>query len=205
MSELLLSTFRKSFITRRLGGIIALSFLISISSCSITQKNIAAGQPYTNQIDWPEAYTPEESTFFVHNAIAIDASPQKVWQILIDAKNWERDYEGASNFSFQSPTDTVLQPGSIFNWNTMGLSFQSEIKAYQPYEFLAWESKKQSIQGYHVWKIIPQGQGCKLVTQEAQTGWLAVMEKTFQKRKLERLHDQWLAVIKAQAENQPIP
>lgn len=63
-------------------------------------------------------------------------------------------------------------------------------------------SEKKSIKGYHAWLIIPTETGCRLISDESQHGWLTFMEKTFQPQKLERLHDVWLAAIKAKAEKE---
>lgn len=82
----------------------------------------------------------------------------------------------------------------------MGLSFRSTIKEFEPYRLLAWESVKKSIQGYHVWLIIPTASGCRVITDESQNGWLTFLEKTFQRKKLKRLHDVWLTELKRKAE-----
>jgi hypothetical protein len=83
----------------------------------------------------------------------------------------------------------------------MGLQFRSVIKEYEPGRLLAWESRKSSIQGYHVWLIIPTEKGCKVMTDESQNGWLTFFEKTFQGKKLKKLHDIWLAELKKKAES----
>jgi uncharacterized protein YndB with AHSA1/START domain len=151
-------------------------------------------------IKWPSGYEPSKSKFYVHNEVEINASPETVWNILIDALKWESWYKGARNVSFKSIGDTVLAANSVFNWETMGLRFQSVVKEYEPNRILAWESRKSSIQGYHVWLIIPNGNGCRVITDESQNGWLTFFEKTFQGKKLEKLHDVWLLELKNRAE-----
>lgn len=151
-------------------------------------------------IHWPQNYLPVSSSFFVHNEITIEAPPDVVWQLLIDAENWPQWYEGAADVNIIDPTDTVLKETSVFTWKTMGLKFTSTIKEYQPYTRLSWESVKNSIQGYHAWLIIPTPQGCKLITDESQKGWLTFFEKVFQPNKLRKLHDKWLSTIKSKAE-----
>ncbi len=152
------------------------------------------------KINWPSAYEPSKSKFYVHNEIEINAKPSVVWGIIIDALKWQLWYKGAKNISFQNPADTVLNANSIFNWETMGLKFESAIKQFEPYRLLAWESKKKSIQGFHVWLIVPSENGCKVITDESQNGWLTFFEKTFQGKKLKKLHDVWLAELKNKAE-----
>lgn len=172
--------------------------LFSLFFLSISVKTIA--QQKLDKINWPPQYEPAKSKFYVHNEIDINASPQVVWDILVDALKWESYYKGAKNVVLINPNDKILQANSIFKWETMGLKFQSTIKEYIPNQLLAWESKKKNIQGYHVWLIVPTAKGCKVITDELQNGWLTFFEKTFQPKKLQRLHDVWLLELKKKAE-----
>ncbi len=154
----------------------------------------------SEKIHWPEDYKPENSKFYVHNSIEINAPPETVWKVLIDALQWESWYKGAKKVSFLNSDDSVLMPNTVFQWQTMGLRFQSTVKEYESGRLLAWESKKKSIRGYHVWLIVPTGNGCKVITDESQNGWLTYFEKLFQPKKLKRLHNVWLAGLKAKSE-----
>ena len=60
--------------------------------------------------------------------------------------------------------------------------------------------RKATIQRYHTWLVVPTATGCKVVTQESQHGFLTYLQKTFVPNKLHRLHDVWLAKLKARAE-----
>lgn len=151
-------------------------------------------------INWPANYEPGKSKFYVHNEIDIKASPAAVWAVLIAAKKWETYYKGASKVAFVNNPGSDLDAQTVFTWKTMGMDFESTIKEFVPHERLSWESRKKSIQGYHAWLIVPNQTGCKLITDESQNGWLTFFEKTFQPRKLRRLHDDWLAQIKQIAE-----
>jgi uncharacterized protein YndB with AHSA1/START domain len=166
-----------------------------------TNNNSTFGQsPTTEQISWPDRYEPGKSKFYVHNEIQINARPEVVWRYLVDALRWESWYRGAKNLSFVSTGDTALTASSIFKWQTMGLRLQSSIKEFEPYRLLAWESTKNSIRGYHVWLLVPNEQGCKVITDESQNGWLTFFEKLFQPNKLRRLHDEWLVQLKLKSE-----
>lgn len=154
----------------------------------------------SEEIIWPSNYEPIKSKFYVHNEIEINAPAEKIWEILIAAKKWENWYNGAKNLSYINIEQENLSLGTSFKWETMGLSFQSTIKEFKPNQLLAWESVKKSIQGYHVWLIIPIKNGCRVITDESQNGWLTFFEKTFQKNKLKKLHDVWLKELKSKAE-----
>ena len=154
------------------------------------------------KINWPPAYEPSKSKFFVHNEIEVDAPPQVVWEILTAAESWPDWYKGAQNVVVRPVSKGVLKENSVFTWKTMGLDFESTIKEFVPYSRLSWESQKKSIQGYHAWLIVPTAQGCKVITDESQNGWLTFFEKIFQPNKMRKLHDVWLLEIKKKAEAQ---
>lgn len=171
-----------------------------LSALIIFWSSTVSAQTVSDTIAWPAKYHPSQSRFYVHNAIEINATPETVWNILIDALQWESWYKGAKNIRFADTSQRLLQSNTVMHWQTMGLSFRSGIKEFEPYRLLAWESVKKSIQGYHVWLIIPTAGGCRVITDESQNGWLTFLEKTFQRNKLKKLHDVWLTALKRKAE-----
>jgi uncharacterized protein YndB with AHSA1/START domain len=181
-------------------NLLLLTSIILLSGCYSLKKTITSAKPHVDAIEWPVAYKPDESNFFVHNAIEIKASPSTVWNILIEAEQWPSYYSGAENVKVSDNDTGRLQANSVFTWKTMGLDFISTVREYKPNQSLSWESNKKSIQGYHAWLLIPTDKGTLLVTEEAQHGWLSGMEKVFQPTKLRKLHDTWLLQIKNRAE-----
>jgi len=181
--------------------IIQMTLLLALIINHLSKAQETLSKNPSSTIIWPEGYDPSVAKFYVQNEIEIAASPEVVWQILIDALEWESWYIGAKNLSFVNPEHTYLKADSQFNWETMGMKFpNTNIKAYEPDRYLAWESLKKSIQGYHAWLIIPTEMGCKVITEETQNGWLTFFEKTFQGKKLKELHDIWLSELKIRAE-----
>lgn len=176
----------------------------SMTSCYSLKSSVEESYPESKEINWPEEYKPEESKFFVHNEIEINASPEAVWEVLINAKEWENYYEGASNLVIIDNQTGILEENSVFTWKTMGLNFTSEIKEFDPPYRLSWESKKNTIRGYHAWLIIPTEKGSKLITSEAQHGFMTLLQKVFVPNKLRKLHDVWLAEIKLIAEEKTL-
>ena len=148
---------KKIKITKSLVSLASLCLMLStlITGCYSVKKTVENSKPLSQEINWPKEYTPEESKFFVHNEIDIEASPEKVWEILINAAKWEEYYEGASKFEMAGSSDGKLKPNSEFSWKTMGLDFTSVIKEYEAPKRLGWESIRKDIQGYHAWLIIP--------------------------------------------------
>lgn len=176
---------------------------ISLSSCYSLKQSVASSKPNSEKIVWPDEYRPEEAGFFVHNEMAIKASPQVVWNILVKAEDWPKWYNGATDVKILNNKSAQLDDSSVFSWKTMGQNFEStEIKEFSPPHRLSWEAKKNNIRGYHAWLIIPTDEGCKVITSEAQHGFLTVMQKVFVPNKLRKLHDIWLTELKNKAENE---
>lgn len=180
---------------------ILLIVLALTSGCASVSNRVQEAQPYSAQINWPEEYTPEDATFYVHNKLLIDALAEKVWDELIQAETWPAWYEGAFNVDVINNDSGLLEADSVFTWKTMGLNFTSEITEFErPYR-LSRVSERNFIKGYHAWLLVSQGDKTLLVTDESQHGLLAVLQGIFQPHKLHGLHDIWLAEIKAKAED----
>ena len=180
---------------------LALLAVIAVSGCSTVEPvgspgNQLAPVPPADDFNWPAGYRPADATFHVHNEIDIDAPPDVVWQVLIDAGSWSDWYDGASDMSMSGP----LEPDSEFRWKTMGFRFTSVIHEFEPPHRLAWESRRGALKGYHAWLIVPTEAGSRVMTAETQYGLLANLQIVFQPNKLHRLHDVWLAEMKERAE-----
>lgn len=175
---------------------------LSASGCASIGVAASPENPLSSGrgIHWPARYEPSEASFFVHNAIDIDAPPEVVWDLLIHAEAWPQWYEGASNVRVLGTSSGLLESNASFSWSTMGLDFTSTITEFVPRERLSWESRKATIKGYHAWLITPTTTGCRVVTEESQYGFLTTMQKIFVPRKLHRLHDVWLTGLKRLAE-----
>ena len=184
-----------------MNSVLAAIALFTLSACASVSERIADAQPYSDMINWPDEYLPEDADFYVHNKIEIDAEPEVIWQILIDAENWPDWYRGAFDVAITNSPSPVLLSDSVFTWNTMGLDFTSVITEFDAPYRLSWVSERSFIKGYHAWLIIPGENGATLlVTDESQTGFFAHLQSIFQKDKLRDLHDEWLLQIKRKAE-----
>jgi uncharacterized protein YndB with AHSA1/START domain len=154
----------------------------------------------TDKINFPSQYSQKNALFFVSNEIEINAKPEKVWEILIDANNWQNWYKGASNLTLNNPVNSMLGAESSINWTTMDMDFVSKITEFYPPNRLSWESRKCSIQGYHGWILIPTQNGTKVITEEGFQGILGWLQSIFIPGKLHKLHDLWLQELKKKSE-----
>jgi uncharacterized protein YndB with AHSA1/START domain len=180
--------------------------LASLVNCASAPRAGSAENPLpsgptpADRINWPAQYVPERASFFVHNQIDVDAPPDVVFGVLVEAETWPTWYEGAKDVRVLGDTNGALAERSSFSWSTMGLDFTSVVTEFRPPHRLSWESRKSTIQGYHAWLIVPSGTGSRVVTEESQYGFMTGMQKVFVPNKLRRLHDTWLAELKKRAE-----
>lgn len=183
--------------------LLLISFITTISAQVIDKKSIKTKKynPSTNLVVWPEEFNPTKAKWYVYNEIEINAKPEVVWNILIDAKKWHTFYKGLdSKVEYLDTTATTLKHELAFKMRTMGLQLVPVIKEFVPNERMAWEVRRGNLTAYHAWVIVPTANGCKLITPEAQNGFLTFLQKVFQPNKLLNLHENWLQVIKARAE-----
>jgi hypothetical protein len=159
--------------------------------------------PTTNLVVWPEEFNPAKTKWYVYNEIEINAKPEVVWNILINAKTWHTFYKGVqSPVEFMDSSSATLKNGLEFKMHTMGLHLKPVMKEFVPNERMAWEVRRSNLTAYHAWIIVPTANGCRLITPESQNGFLTLLQKVFQPKKLLKLHDTWLIEIKKKSENQ---
>jgi uncharacterized protein YndB with AHSA1/START domain len=168
----------------------------------------ASGQTYSrkynaseNLIEWPERFDPKNSVFYVHNEIEINTPADVVWKLLTAASEWPTWYDGIQNIRFADTSQTRLAHHTKVFWNSMGQGLNNTVMEYEPERALAWQFDEPNIQGYHAWVIVPTASGCRVVTDESQTGKFARLQKIFIPKKLMKQHDNWLRLLKEQTEN----
>lgn len=149
-------------------------------------------------IYWPKEIDPSAFRVRSYNSIFINAPKEKVWAILIDAKNWPRWYPNSKNVLIQN--SDKLKQGSEFVWQTFGLTVRSKVIEYQEFESIGWNAKELGGQGYHGWRLIEQGGGTLVVTEEVQRGWGVSLLAPLIKHGLQKQHQIWLERLKKRSE-----
>jgi DinB superfamily len=179
----------------------ALTFSVFAQNNAVKSYKTKKYSPSTNLVVWPEEFNPSKAKWYVYNEIEINAKPETVWNILIDAKKWHTFYKGVeSPVEYLDITAKTLKNNLAFKMHTMGLHLVPIMKEFVPNERMAWEVRRGNLTAYHAWVIVPTANGCRLITPEAQNGFLTFLQKVFQPNKLLNLHEHWLEVIKTRAE-----
>lgn len=190
--------------TTKIFILVSLTSISSIlSSCYSHKKVVQSSLPYSDKIKWPEGYKPSESDFFIHNAIDIKASPQVVWDILIQADKWPEWHKKAEGIELLNSPNGKLNSSSVFIWHPAG-KFTSTIKEFNPPYNIAWygETENKNMTVYNAWMIIPTKEGCKVVSDESQNGPKTKMEKIFAPNMVRKDLLDWLIRLKELSEKQ---
>ena len=102
-----------------------------------------------------------------------------------------------SKFLSGAPPDLVL--GTRFRWKTFGVTVESVVREFVPFERLAWDAERGGLRAYHAWLIQPTSDGCHVLTEEMERGWFARLGKVLRPKQLEQKHQVWLEQLKAKA------
>ena len=152
------------------------------------------------EIPWPPNHSPGLAVVFAHNSVDVRASPQKVWSLLIDCAAWPRWYKKCSDVSILEG-GSQLQAGSRFRFKTLGTYFEPKVVTFEACRMLVWSAKGPAgTSGSHAWHIEPTAAGCRVVTEEAQTGLLLRLVGRRIRGELVASHEEWVQSLKQLAE-----
>ena len=121
-----------------------------------------------NQIVWPSQYEPANCPVHVRNELAMASAPETVWAWLIRAQLWPTWYPNSANIVFLSGQPPDLTLGTRFRWKTFGVTIESTVLEFVPYERLAWDAHGTGLNAYHAWLIQKTDQGCNVITEETE-------------------------------------
>jgi len=155
-------------------------------------------------INWPEKLSPARASVHAANEIDIQATPEVVWAWLIRAKDWPSWYSNSHDVVIEGGT-SELQAGSKFRWKTFGVRLISKVEEFSPNQRLSWSAKGIGIEAYHAFVVEGRPDGCHVLTEETEKGWLASLGHTLRPKNLGDKHQMWLDQLRAKAQGGPPP
>ena len=153
----------------------------------------------SNEILWPARYEPANCPVHVRNELAMVSYPEPVGAWLIRAQLWPTWYPNSANVQFLSGQPPGLALGTRFRWKTFGVTIESAVKEFVPYERLAWDGHGSGLDVYHAWLIIRTNQGCNVITEETQRGLLPRLLNVLGPKRVKKQHQVWLEKLKDSA------
>jgi hypothetical protein len=143
-------------------------------------------------IRWPDKYQPSHTGVLVSNSLTVAVKPELLWAWMIRAQLWPTWYPNSSGVIFLNAAGPDLQKGTKFRWKTFGVSIESEVQEFIPYERLAWNAFGTGVDAYHAWLFEPTPTGCSILTEETQNGFLAKLGSLIMPNRMHKYHQIWL-------------
>jgi len=111
--------------------------------------------------------------------ITINATADKVWNILTAIDNWNTWLKVVS----KSELKGVLKPDTTFDWKTTsGMAIHSKLHTVEPYSEIGWTGKVLSIFAIHNWTLKETDGRTEVIVCESMEGFLAkLFKKSFNK------------------------
>jgi len=156
----------------------------------------------SQDIHWPQGFDPANAVLFAHNEVRINAKCERVWNHLIEAKAWPTWYPNAQKVKLMNTYATALKEGTVFRWETFGQLLESKVNEFVPSFRIGWYGAAPDAPPtfYHTFYLTPDGDGCRVVTEEAGNGPVATYLRKTDESAMHRGHDLWLASLKGISE-----
>ena len=153
----------------------------------------------SDSIIWPPRYAPENSPVHVRNELAMDASCDALWAWLIRASLWPTWYINSAHVQFPDGGGPDLTLGARYRWMTFGVTIDSTVLEFVPEERIAWNARGLGVDAYHAWVMRRTPQGCHVLTEETQHGWLARLGNLLMPNRMHKYHQVWLEALRDRA------
>jgi uncharacterized protein YndB with AHSA1/START domain len=152
-----------------------------------------------HRIRYPAHYHPSNTRVHVVNERVVAAPCERVWAWLVRADLWPAWYPNSSRVRLATPSPAGLALGTRFRWKTFGITLDSVVEEFVPGERIAWTAKATGVDAYHAWLLHPAADGCRVLTEETQHGWVAALSHSVMRHRMRRGHDLWLERLERQA------
>ena len=159
-----------------------------------------------NHVIWPHKYDPKTSAIYALNDIDVNAPPEVVWKLLVDAENWS-SYFPAENQVKILTGEPKLALGTKYSRVTIGFLMNPIVTECVPGRRLSWsttvDGDETGSSAYHGWVITPTDNGCHVLSEETQQGPF-FLEELGRKSPggLYRYHQEWVESLARAAETE---
>jgi len=161
-----------------------------------------------NHVIWPHQYDPKTSAIYAFNDIDVNAPPEVVWKLLVDAEKWS-SYFPAENQVKILTGEPELALGTKYSRVTVGFLMNLIVTECVPISRIAWSTTVASdatgSSAYHGWVITPTDNGCHVLSEETQQGAF-FLEELGRKNPgaLYRYHQEWVERLAHAAEAEAV-
>ena len=137
-----------------------------------------------------------DAPVITHGEILIAAPLATIWNIQTNIPSWPTWQPDVSAASIDGP----LAVGTVFHWQTGGLSITSTIQEIEPQRRIVWSGPAQGIEAVHVWTLTPGENGVRVHTEESWNGEPVRSQLDTMQHALDQSLKAWLENLKRAAE-----
>jgi uncharacterized protein YndB with AHSA1/START domain len=141
----------------------------------------------------------ENVPVITRDEIPIDAPLGTVWGLRTDISSWSAWPPDIDS----STIEGSLEVGTVFHWQTFGLSIESTIREVDPPRRIVWSGPAQGIVAVHVWTMRATEDRVLVHTEESWDGEPVRAQPEEMQRALDGSLRGWLQNLKHEAEMQP--
>ena len=140
----------------------------------------------------------ENAPVITRDEILIDAPLERVWGLHTDISSWSEWLPDIDASTIEGP----LAVGTVFRWQTYGLSIESTIQEIDPPRRIVWSGPAQGITAIHLWTMTPSVEGVVVHTEESWEGDPVRAQPKEMQQALDGSLRAWLQSLKDKAETQ---
>ena len=154
-------------------------------------------------VHWPEGFDPATAAVFAHDELPINATCERVWNHLIEARAWPTWSANVQKVKLMHTYATSLKQGSVFLWQTSGQVRKNKVNESVAPSRIGWYGFAPDAMptSYRTFYLTPNDGGCRVVTEEAGNVPAAASLNATGASPRHREHDPWLASLKTVSEN----
>ena len=131
-----------------------------------------------------------------NNAIFIQASPEKVWEVLTNINNWPNWNTKISRAQIVGP----VAPQANFKWKVNRAKINSNLHTVETNRVLGWSGTTFGGSAIHNWYLSTENNGTRVQVEESMEGWLVGLFKKKMNKDLATDMQAWLDQLKAEVE-----
>jgi len=140
----------------------------------------------------------ENAPVITRDEILIDAPLDTIWGLQTDISSWSQWQPDIDASRIEGP----LEVGTVFRWQTYGLSIESTIQEIDAPRRIVWSGLAHGITAIHVWTMTPSEDRVLVHTEESWDGDPKRAEPEEMQQALDSSLRAWLQSLKHKAEDQ---
>jgi predicted SnoaL-like aldol condensation-catalyzing enzyme/uncharacterized protein YndB with AHSA1/START domain len=149
-----------------------------------------------DHVVYPQKYDPGRSAIYALNEVDVNAPPEVVWKLLVDAENWSSYFPAEYQVKILTG-EPELALGTKYSRVTVGFPMHLIVTDCVPGRRLSWSTSvdgdETGSSAFHGWVLTPTDNGCHVLSEETQQGPF-FLEELGRKNPgaLYRYHQQWV-------------